>query len=135
MSIFEGQKRKDGSTVNLSPAPQSTLVLGRVNFLDALITEQCGWLKGSNFIPSENCGSQYECTQARTEILENAFFVGIDLTLNPYINSLSTSAENLCEKCHSVAQERYDAGRKEIWKELPSYFMLPAWEDLKDFEL
>ena len=134
-SIFEGQTRADGSTVNLSRASQAAIILGRRKLFDA-ITRACRWLKGDHVIPSEKCISPSGCTQSRIEILEGIYFDGVPLSLDPGVSSISYDAENvLCDKCFSVAEAHYGVRREEIWKELPSYFMLPLWEDLKDFEL
>lgn len=42
--------------------------------------------------------------------------------------------EELCKSCVHDLEESHDAERKAFWDALPSYFKLPAWEDLKDLE-
>jgi hypothetical protein len=36
----------------------------------------------------------------------------------------------LCENCARTAQKLHEDGRAEIWRKLPLYFGLPAWEEL-----
>ncbi|KAF6759127.1 hypothetical protein DFP72DRAFT_1167029 [Ephemerocybe angulata] len=39
---------------------------------------------------------------------------------------------SLCEKCLKEAQEKFEVERSVTWMELPGYFGLPKWEDLKN---
>lgn len=39
----------------------------------------------------------------------------------------------LCPSCLSVCKREYEQKRDTFWEEVPGYFGLPGWEDLKDF--
>lgn len=54
----------------------------------------------------------------------------VKLALAPWVDS---DAEGLCDQCTEVAKDVFETGRRVIWDNLPSYFDLPKWEDLKDF--
>ncbi|KAF5340603.1 hypothetical protein D9611_007346 [Ephemerocybe angulata] len=45
---------------------------------------------------------------------------------------LLLTCTDLCEKCSKEAQEKFEVERPVTWKELPGYFGLPKWEDLKN---
>ncbi|KAF7368663.1 hypothetical protein MVEN_00190600 [Mycena venus] len=40
------------------------------------------------------------------------------------------AAQGLCRSCAGLGKKRYGEGAKRLWKELPSFFGLPAWEEL-----
>ncbi|KAF6757799.1 hypothetical protein DFP72DRAFT_224824 [Ephemerocybe angulata] len=39
----------------------------------------------------------------------------------------------LCPSCLSVCKRGYEQKRNTFWEQVPGYFELPGWEDLKDF--
>ncbi|KAJ3538396.1 hypothetical protein NMY22_g5182 [Coprinellus aureogranulatus] len=41
----------------------------------------------------------------------------------------------LCEECTKDGQESHAASRRTTWMQLPEHFNLPAWDELKDFEV
>jgi hypothetical protein len=40
--------------------------------------------------------------------------------------------KHICPGCRSRISELQEAGRKKMWEELPGYFGLPPWEELKN---
>jgi hypothetical protein len=42
------------------------------------------------------------------------------------------SPKSLCTGCRSHAKELLQKGRKKIWDELPGFFDLPPWSELKN---
>ncbi|KAL1700927.1 hypothetical protein EV121DRAFT_283046 [Schizophyllum commune] len=42
---------------------------------------------------------------------------------------------SICDACLLLVRQRREAELQATWQKLPSFFGLPAWEELKDFEL
>jgi len=43
-------------------------------------------------------------------------------------------ASGLCSVCAYTAEKLFRSGQDKLWDELPSYFGLPSWDDLQDFD-
>lgn len=41
---------------------------------------------------------------------------------------------NVCDDCVAYCQARHLAGRKDVWKHLPTLFELPTWEELREMQ-
>jgi hypothetical protein len=53
------------------------------------------------------------------------------LNLQPWDQDSKTQ---LCKPCLDSLIVAYEKARQELWDDLPSYFGLPPWEELKDFD-
>ena len=64
-------------------------------------------------------------------MMENS--AAVAWTLSRWDNIKNTDI-NSCPPCFELAVRKHEEGRKEVWDALPTYFGLPAWTDLNDFE-
>ncbi|KAJ7465230.1 hypothetical protein FB451DRAFT_432427 [Mycena latifolia] len=135
--LFEGVERADGSRATVPDCTKVTLALAleRIQLFQKTNLE---WLKEDDVIPSGGCKARTKCCKeqalmARIECLDRK----VDLTYT--IHTWSKAGEGkwsnrLCFSCEGAAKFAYDAGRREAWDRLPSFFGLPVWKDLKDMD-
>ncbi|KAJ7151984.1 hypothetical protein C8R46DRAFT_1357602 [Mycena filopes] len=94
----------------------------RVAYADYLF----GWLDES-VVSSPDCSMPQTCRTAKTRYSLKLWRPpGLRLRI-----SWQPSAEKgLCSSCITVAKKHHRDGQKRLWKELPSFFGLPPWEEL-----
>jgi hypothetical protein len=127
LTIFNGCMRLDGTTAILPVSDQQIAIVGIEPLRDAIIEEMFGWLNVNKSITG-SC--------ERSACLQTRFDQAMTLLKTPSKFSLrrwqSSWKDGLCMACLASAEEAYEAGRKRVWDELPSYFALPGWNDMQD---
>lgn len=137
--ILNGVQRKDGTQLRLSHESMTCCVLGREDLASqlptlifpSLLREPTNDPRTSSMCPrgwSSPCNSSFGAIRA-------AFLASSEnkmkfLKRPEGINQL---VAGFCVECKKAIVERYTAGRKSVWDQLPSFFELPNWGDLKDF--
>ncbi|KAJ7502975.1 hypothetical protein B0H11DRAFT_1711569, partial [Mycena galericulata] len=113
--LFDGISRRDGTTASLSPIDLRRCVLGR----QSLVQSQLDLENTLQFLATHigGCPDNTECGRARRLICSEFFW-------HP--------TRNMCPTCTQSAQESMSDGRNNMWKDLPSYFGLPRWNELKN---
>lgn len=127
--LFDGIPRGDGTTASLAPVDQRRYVLGRERLLKQQFRPgyTLGWLRTWNFDP-DDCSDFIRCIRAREEMFRMYLDDGHLRTLG----LLSLTKSKLCPTCKVNASESMIAGRKKLWEELPSFFDLPPWNELRN---
>ncbi|KAJ7151978.1 hypothetical protein C8R46DRAFT_913377, partial [Mycena filopes] len=115
----------DAANLLLPPDKKAILLATerlRVAYADCLF----GWLDES-VISSPDCSTPKTCRTTKTRYSLKVWRPpGLPLRF-----SWRTEAEKgLCSSCITVAKKRHRDGRQRLWKELPSFFDLPPWEEL-----
>jgi hypothetical protein len=129
--LFDGVPRGDGTTAFLAPVDQCRCVLGR----EAIIKAQaqrgytlgwlCSWWDGDD----GNCADIPKCLAVRA-IQRRRYHE--ELGLWALSRSPFSSGTYLCASCREHRKESCITGRKKIWENLPSFFDLPPWGELKN---
>ncbi|KDR79507.1 hypothetical protein GALMADRAFT_243610 [Galerina marginata CBS 339.88] len=122
----------DGTVLRLSPDSIEKLAVGRVRICQAIAQHKYGWCRTYDPAKNPDCLDQHKCVKARLDCLMN-LSTGIKWdALGKVFRSLSPSIrDKLCANCVDKIMPLYEAGVEKIWDELPTYFGLPAWADLK----
>ncbi|KAJ7125106.1 hypothetical protein C8R44DRAFT_669154 [Mycena epipterygia] len=132
-TLFDGIPRRDGSLAALAPIDQRRCVLGRTKLLKAQVEPgyPCEWLHSW---PDDGCADIKLCGEIR------------DASLRDYTGSLNLRAlrtytaqerrlqprNGFCNACQQHMKESVEAGRRKMWEDLPSFFDLPPWTELKN---
>ncbi|KAJ7772110.1 hypothetical protein DFH07DRAFT_734473 [Mycena maculata] len=126
---FHGIPRGDGTTALLEPIDLQKCVSGRHNLLQHQWNHgnTLEWLKTSQY---DDCTNPQWCGTWRHGRLGEIATAGLLGAF--WLPSLWANAVGLCERCRHRAQESMASGRKKMWDELPSFFTLPAWSELKN---
>ncbi|KAJ7287171.1 hypothetical protein C8J57DRAFT_578652 [Mycena rebaudengoi] len=129
--IFDGLARDDGTTAMLSHADQRACLIGEGNLLRAQFQagNTWGWLLEKEYpTKDDGCTEVSVCTLKRETLFRN-FAV-------PRLWALAYSpvytASVFCRHCNSHFRSALSAGRNKIWEALPTFFDLPAWEELRN---
>ncbi|KDR68187.1 hypothetical protein GALMADRAFT_105104 [Galerina marginata CBS 339.88] len=128
--ILRGQKAPNGTLHDLPLEAKISLALGREALLKA-ITHPSEWFMGCGL---EGCSKPVSCTSARIHCLSvviehwEKVLVFFPLTWV----ALHDHRTTFCATCAQNVAKEIEVSRKKIWEELPGYFRLPKWDDLKD---
>ncbi|KAJ7647762.1 hypothetical protein FB45DRAFT_894359 [Roridomyces roridus] len=125
--LFDGIPRGDGSEATLSHTDQARCVSGHTNLLREQAKEgyTFGWLR----IGSDRCTTLAKCNLQRAEHLTKYLD---DLRLRALAPVHALAELPGCTTCQKSAKEAMEAGRQRVWEQLPSYFDLPPWSELKN---
>ncbi|KIM44192.1 hypothetical protein M413DRAFT_376539 [Hebeloma cylindrosporum] len=113
----------------------SRSVLGRDKLIQAYLEVLKGWAQERLLTPSQQCSSTSFCSHKKLLASQSLFSTGdgkISL-LEPW-RVVETSNFLLCEPCLESLRVPYQKARQGLWADLPSFFGLPPWEELKDFD-
>lgn len=126
--VICGERRDDGSIASLSQQDKDVCLLACPSLLEAQFKHTLAWLSTS-CVPSPHCTSPHECKAARANI-KSSIWVPV-----PEIHAVDNWDDcyegGLCDACEMVAKGAHEAGQREVWSQLPSFFGLPSWESLE----
>jgi hypothetical protein len=108
-------------------------VLGRDKLIQAYHDVLKGWVREKVLLPSQQCSSISICSHKKL-LASQSLFPTIDggiHNLGPWDQNSKTQ---LCKPCLDSLIVAYEKAREELWADLPSFFGLPPWEELKDFD-
>lgn len=125
--IIRGEHRR-GSAF-LSQEDRDTCVIACTRLLRAQSDYTYAWLD-TRRVPSPMCSSPDLCELARVHIRLEIWNTSAPLIVP--INDWDCAwDEELCKECIVVGKFAHEAGRRELWRRLPSFFGLPSWEELE----
>ncbi|KAJ7761947.1 hypothetical protein DFH07DRAFT_414197 [Mycena maculata] len=130
--FFDGIRKRDGTTASLAPVDVRRLVVARQKLVQAQwnMENTLGWLKTLSHY--SDCDAPPSCDAFRNKTLSHCLASGsLRAFWNP-TNMAMAKWRGLCDKCKYRAQESMTAGRKKMWEELPGFFNLPPWSELKN---
>ncbi|KAJ7668687.1 hypothetical protein DFH06DRAFT_205875 [Mycena polygramma] len=126
-SIFEEIQRPDGTTCALSSMDRAICTRGHErlqhaqwkpdNTLSWVVLWKC----------SDNCAEHKKCDQARESVLRSILF-------NPAVYAFIVIEEiqkYFCAGCAKMVGTSLATGQGKMWENLPSFFELPPWQELK----
>jgi hypothetical protein len=84
-----------------------------------------GWLDA--IVQSPDCVQPTYCHSTKSDFSSKLWRPpGLSMTLSwP-----SSVAKGLCKPCIALGKKHHAEGATRLWKELPSFFNLPPWEEL-----
>ncbi|TRM65717.1 hypothetical protein BD626DRAFT_397813 [Schizophyllum amplum] len=104
------------------------LLGGRAELLCSLSHSVAQWLKLNAH--GVVCTTPAECRKAG--YVAYADIANIRFPIGPWINGLQTG---MCAHCNEQLQSTLSVVEGMSWVDLPRVFRLPAWKDLKDFDI
>ncbi|KAJ7177496.1 hypothetical protein C8R43DRAFT_872384 [Mycena crocata] len=121
VNLLDGSKRSDGTTASLTAVDQRECLLGREKLLKAQVQKDSGytfgWMRSSAF---DDCTNPTRCGPLRAACIR----ICMD---NLCVNAL-IKVSTLCNPC----KRHMEDGREKIWENLPTFFGLPPWNELKN---
>ncbi|KAF8178639.1 hypothetical protein K438DRAFT_1604668 [Mycena galopus ATCC 62051] len=130
-TLFEETQRPDGTVCVLSSVDRTTCTLGHEKLLLARWEPQnsLGWLI-EEAAPVPGCTSVSACRKRRAFDLASVLRSPAVYAMAP---SLVSHFQNMvCTACAELARTAMTAGRARMWEDLPSFFNLPPWSELKN---
>ncbi|KAJ7686503.1 hypothetical protein B0H17DRAFT_940412 [Mycena rosella] len=126
--VFDGIEKKDGTSTSLAPIDQRRCVLGRESVLKQRFRPgyTLAWLRTWDD-HDDNCTAPSKCIKSRDELFRK---YTVD---DGRLLALATfQLKGFCASCKGHANEAIVAGRKKVWEDLPGFFGLPPWDELKN---
>ncbi|KAJ7319061.1 hypothetical protein DFH08DRAFT_713983 [Mycena albidolilacea] len=125
--ILDGVLSSNGRLVKLSFQDQRICILGRQKMSEAQWSHGTffDWITSDTHLPG--CTGGLGCTATKRIIFYNVLQKAKALAPFTLI-----SVTQLCPVCLSHHQEVMAEVREDIWEELPSFFGLPPWGELKN---
>ncbi|KDR67625.1 hypothetical protein GALMADRAFT_257854 [Galerina marginata CBS 339.88] len=112
-------------------------LIGRDNVLIFVQEHLRDWVGRTDIIPAPDCHSTEACQPQKSDVILRlrAFdsSYGTIEIFNP-APALGPKFQKICPVCTKSVEQAYKDLRQELWQSLPSYFGLPKWKDLKDFD-
>ncbi|KAJ7188732.1 hypothetical protein C8R46DRAFT_1341417 [Mycena filopes] len=127
--LFDGIPRGDGTTATLLPIDQRRCVLGRQRLTLAQVEpgNTFGWLQAGR--SPENCPDAEKCNAKRKSALCRTLLNGKLVALT---RRVKTEGWNECVPCKQELEASIVPGRRRMWQELPSFYDLPPWAELRN---
>ncbi|KDR86000.1 hypothetical protein GALMADRAFT_235186 [Galerina marginata CBS 339.88] len=129
VDILRGYTRDDDSTCRLSTETIEKLILAR-DLICKAILGQFEWAKTPSSIPTPGCYKRYQCEGIRSNVFET--LAADNVPGRALLHPDKFTGGVFCASCFGEIRRIYEAGRVHIWDNLPTYFELPNWQDLKD---
>jgi hypothetical protein len=114
------------NTSSIPEADRDVILLATRHLRFAYANYLFGWLD-ETVVASPDCMKAASCPNAKLQYSLKLW--------KPPGSSLplywpSSAAKGLCNSCVAVGKKNHSEGVRRLWKELPSFFNLPPWEEL-----
>jgi len=125
--LLDGISRKGGPPITLAPREQRVCILGERKIMEAQWKQNDLWNWLNSDLCADGCADNTSCIRRKKNVfrtlVENGSLL-VPFRLAP--------GQRLCVACqHRHAQIMVEE-RKKLWEELPSFFDLPPWAELKN---
>ncbi|KDR67627.1 hypothetical protein GALMADRAFT_79593 [Galerina marginata CBS 339.88] len=120
--------------VYLNQEALHSCLIGRDKILTAVQKILKDWVSRTDIIPANGCRSVDRCRSHRLVTILGLSIFNLLPTLDILNPNPPIEPRKICLVCVDSVKQAHSHVRKEIWESLPSYFDLPKWEDLKDFD-
>ncbi|KAJ7935066.1 hypothetical protein B0H13DRAFT_1949554 [Mycena leptocephala] len=121
-------KLLDGLLASPTPVDLRRCIRGREKLINAQFQPgyTFGWLRSWDSDAQFVCTGTSGCTRVRDTLFRKNTETFRVLALSVFVT------KGLCDGCTNRAIELTTAGRKKVWAELPGFFDLPPWSELKN---
>jgi hypothetical protein len=137
--LFAGVERDDGSRAVLPSETKLTLARA-LEAIQVFQRNNYEWLREeAEVVPSyDMCVLYDQCDAHRQEMCRiecSPERVDVTYMLEVWDKVAGGDwSERLCKDCEKAAKAEHEAGRRRAWDQLPVFFGLAEWKDLKDLD-
>ncbi|KAF5374142.1 hypothetical protein D9615_008824 [Tricholomella constricta] len=128
--IIAGVDRKDGTSFHLPQDEKLVWAVGFSRYRAASMKHTFYWMTN---VPYEGCTSR-KCRNAARVVSHGVIYDFNDHIYPCLFDWNKEWEENLCESCVSAAKVEHEEELNKIWEAVPSFFGLPSWGDLSNFD-
>jgi hypothetical protein len=127
-------------------------VLGREKLIRAYYAVLESWISEKVFLPSNGCNSRSACVVDKLAIIrclklfnneedaqnEDSQNEDDSLPFQELLDPWHAESEGnfrLCKPCIGSVKLAYESACEHLWSQLPGFFGLQPWDELKDFDM
>jgi len=77
----------------------------------------------------------YQQTNNKPRVIQNILLFEMEDDSHFFLSPWETEDEHDLELCASFIKAEYNSASEDLWSQLPSFFDLPPWGELKDFDM
>ncbi|KAJ7620546.1 hypothetical protein DFH06DRAFT_1234189 [Mycena polygramma] len=125
--IMDGIPGPHGRRITLSSQDQRVCILAGRKFLEAQWKHRDSWEWLSLEYHLDTCTGDASC-----DVRKKKWFRGVVRKGHPLVPFRLASGAGLCGVCERHHVAIMADGRRKLWDELPSFFGLPPWSELKN---
>ncbi|KAJ6504145.1 hypothetical protein C8R47DRAFT_1038420 [Mycena vitilis] len=128
--IFDGILSSVGPSVTLPSEDQRMCILGSKRMLQAQWENSrfATWMDSQDPLPG--CSKMDDCLARKKSSLKTLQKKGVCVA--PFQFAAKHMGHPLCDTCEAHQEEVMAEARKKLWDDLPSFFDLPPWAELKN---
>ncbi|TFK22935.1 hypothetical protein FA15DRAFT_671032 [Coprinopsis marcescibilis] len=137
--LLSGIKRSDGSIARLPSDVQRTCIIGRERILQSQSQYTFAWVELMGTGEQVDCSLPQVCTEIGNQLTKEIWIPLPDVSRtlekwSSFISLFPEMTDRACPNCREDARAIHESGRQRVWDMLPTFFDLPDWADLKNFE-
>lgn len=122
----------DGSHVELCWEDKKACLRARPRLLAVQRTRIFGFLLGN---VTTDCQSSGSCDSGRLKWLRHREqkLAGGAIPQHPFVAKFKWDGfgKDVCHSCLTASQSSFDSARQALWDDLPSFFDLPSWDEIR----
>ena len=131
--ILNGIKDSDGVSTRLNKEAARQCLKGRNRLIQELFNLTKNWFSTPGVIPSPSCERIMICSSEKSRAIFDLPAMKLEEMEILYPLTTTGHVSALCHQCIETLRQSFDEAREAMWRELPTYFGLPEWEQLRDF--
>ncbi|KAF8906803.1 hypothetical protein CPB84DRAFT_1675429 [Gymnopilus junonius] len=135
--LFRGTKRREDGIAQLPPVWIEKLIIAKEKMVNDIKQRVLKWVLGEftshEYIqfPASSCTKPAQCSASQLSTCQLVISSPLQLDWM-FLPFSDCCPDEYCNECLQVINKVYLTTQGSLWNELPRYFGLPDWEQLKD---
>ncbi|KAG2010474.1 hypothetical protein CC2G_013295 [Coprinopsis cinerea AmutBmut pab1-1] len=89
---------------------------------------------GTDTLPARSCLQRRTCPATVSSLRHFVIKPPFKMSCSFAYDLKKVCSDGFCSDCIRVGFSKVEEGRQKVWEELPAYFDLPPWDNLKNFD-
>jgi len=125
--LLDGISWRGGPPITLPAREQRVCILGERKIMEAQWKQNDLWNWLNSDLCADGCTDNTSCVTRKKDVFRSLVEKGC-----PLVPFLLAPERRFCVACRRHHAKIITGGRKKLWEDLPSFFDLPPWAELKN---